>query len=55
MVYLRYMLYNEKTNTHMMEIFMYEKIGVVACSDPLRPGDQRKMEQLYAALQEMNI
>ena len=55
MVYLRYMLYNEKTNTHMMEIFMYKKIGVVACSDPLRPGDQRKMELLYAALQEMNI
>lgn len=34
---------------------MYKKIGIVACSDPLRSGARRKMEQLYATLREMNI
>lgn len=34
---------------------MYKKIGIVACSDPLRPEYRNKMELLYATLREMNI
>ena len=34
---------------------MYKKIGIVACSNPLQPGSQSKMELLYATLREMNI
>lgn len=36
-------------------VFMYRKIGITACSDPLKPEFQKKMEQLCMVLKEMNI
>ena len=34
---------------------MYRKIGIAACSDPLKTGFQKKMGQLQATLQTMDI